>query len=120
MKNNTTTFTTRRGVNYSEPAQSWSRSRGSSRTRGGISKVSFGVMIGMLTLVFGLIYAGQGTKAINYDYEISGVEEKIAELEIKKEDLAVEQARLTSLASAETSSVAMNMEDGTPVGFANE
>lgn len=120
MRNNQTTFTTRRGVNYSESAQNWTRSRNSSRTRNGMSKISYGVIVGMLTLAVGLIYVGQGTTASGYDYQISEIENSITELQIQKEDLAVEQARLTSLATAETSEVAMSMEDGTAAGYAAE
>ncbi len=74
----------------------------------------------MLTLLVGLVYVGQGKAASSYDYEISRVEDSIMELQIQKEDLAVEQARLTSLASAGTNEVAMSMEDGTAAGYAAE
>ena len=46
----------------------------------------------MLTLVFGLIYVAEGTKATSFDYELSSVESEITEMTAKKEDLAVEKA----------------------------
>lgn len=120
MRNNQTTFTTRRGVNYSEPIQGWTKNRDLSKSRNGMSKISFVAIVGILTLVVGLIYVGNGTAATGYDYQISEVEDSITELKIQKEDLAVEQARLTSLASAGTNKVAVSMEDGVAAGYATE
>ena len=74
----------------------------------------------MLTLVFGLIYVAEGTKATSFDYEISSVESEITEMNSKKDDLAVEKARLTSVATAKTSTVAAAMEDATVTGYATE
>ena len=113
---NNQTFTSRRGVN-SESA-SWTRERRGHGTRKGLGRVSYFMVVAMLTLVVGLIYVAQGTKATSYDYQISEIEEQINELEIRKEDLAVEQARLTSLASASNNKVAVSMEDATPSGYA--
>ena len=61
-------------------------------------------------LIVGLIYVAQGTRATNYDYQLSELESEIADLQAKKEDLAVEKARLTSMAAAEGTTVANNME----------
>ncbi len=113
---NNQTYTSRRGVN-SESA-SWTRERSGRRSRRGLGRVSYFLVVGMLTLIVGLIYVAQGTKATSYDYQISEIEEQINELEIRKEDLAVEQARLTSLASAGNNKVAVNMEDATASGYA--
>ena len=44
----------------------------------------------------------------------------IAALEDEKEDLALEKARLTSLASVENNEVAANMEDGAVTGYVSE
>jgi cell division protein FtsL len=78
------------------------------------------MIVGMLVLIVGLIYVAQGTQATNYDYELSAVDDEIAELEARKEDLAVEKARLTSIASTENSEVANNMETATNSGFVAE
>ena len=48
------------------------------------------------------------------------MDNEISELTAQKEDLAVEKARLTSVAAAETSQVAANMEDGQVSGYASE
>ncbi len=45
-------------------------------------------------------------------------DDEIAELEAKKEDLAVERARLTSIAASESSTVASSMEDANVEGYA--
>jgi hypothetical protein len=74
----------------------------------------------MLTLVFGLIYVAEGTKATSFDYEISAVESEISDMNARRDDLAVEKARLTSVATAKNSTVAAAMEDATVTGYAAE
>ena len=97
----------------------WMRNRNtvrhSVRTLGTLSS-SF--IIGLLVLIVGLIYVTQGTKATAYDYELSGIEAEINELSAKRDDLAVERARLTAIATSENSRVAMNMENASPSGYA--
>jgi len=78
------------------------------------------MIVGILVLIVGLIYVAQGTQATNYDYELSAIEDEIAELEAKKEDLAVEKARLTSIAASEESTVAAGMADASVSGYATE
>ena len=91
--------------------------RHTKRSLGSISQI---VIVGMLTLVFGLIYVAEGTKATGFDYEISSVEAEITEMNAKKDDLAVEKARLNSVATAENSTVAAAMENATVTGYAAE
>ena len=91
--------------------------RHTKRSLGSISQI---VIVGMLTLVFGLIYVAEGTKATSFDYEISSVENEITEMNVKKDDLAVEKARLNSIATTEQSTVAANMENATVTGYAAE
>lgn len=85
------------------------------RSLGSISQI---VIISMITLIFGLIYVAEGTKATSFDYEISAVESEISDLSAKRDDLAVEKARLTSVAAAKNSTVAAAMEDATVTGYA--
>lgn len=114
------TFTTRRG-NVSGSANGWTRNhnfvRHTPKTLGSLSNA---MIVGVLVLIVGLIYVAQGTQATNYDYELSAIEDEIADLEAKKEDLAVEKARLTSIASSENSTVAANMENASVAGYATE
>jgi len=74
----------------------------------------------MITLIFGLIYVAEGTKATSFDYEISAVESEITEMTARRDDLAVEKARLTSVAAAKNNTVAAVMEDATVTGYATE
>lgn len=87
------------------------------RSLGSISQI---VIISLITLVFGLIYVAEGTKATSFDYEISAVESEISEMTARRDDLAVEKARLTSIASTKNSTVAASMESGTVTGYATE
>lgn len=91
--------------------------RHSKRSLGSISQI---VIVSMLTLVFGLIYVIEGTKATSFDYQISAVESEITEMTARRDDLAVEKARLTSVATAKNSTVAANMENATVTGYATE
>ena len=86
----------------------------------GLGKISQGVIVGFLVLIMGMIYVTQGTQATNYDYALSEIETEIAELQSEKEDLAVEQARLTSIAATENSEVAVNMNRGEVAGYVSE
>lgn len=98
---------------------SFSRNRNTIRhTSRNLGPISQTVIAALIVLFFGLIYVAEGTKATGYDYEISSVESEISEMEAKKEDLAVEKARLTSVATAKTSTVAAAMEDATVTGYA--
>lgn len=97
----------------------WSRNGNTTRhTPKALGSISHITILSVLVLIVGMIYVAQGTKATNYDYELSGLESEIAELESKKEDLAVERARLTSIAAAESNEVAVAMENAEVSGYA--
>ena len=113
---NQTTYISRR-TSSAGFARNRNTVRHTKRSLGSISQI---VIVSMLTLVFGLIYVAEGTKATSFDYEISSVESEITEMNAKKDDLAVEKARLNSIATAERSTVAANMEDATVTGYATE
>ena len=114
----TQTYTTRRGNTMNT---SWSRNRNTvrhaSRELGPITQF---LGVGILVLILGLFFVAQGTQVTSYDYELSAIEDEIAELEAKKEDLAVEKARLTSVAATENTAVANNMETASAAGYAAE
>ena len=108
------TYVTRRA-----PSATFARNRNTIRhTKKSLGSISQVVIVSMLTLVFGLIYVAEGTKATSFDYEISAVESEITEMTAKKDDLAVEKARLTSVANAKNSTVAAAMEDASVTGYA--
>ncbi len=110
------TYVTRRA-----PAATFVRNRNTVRhTKRSLGSISQVIIVGMLTLIFGLIYVAESTKATSFDYEISSVETEITEMNAKLDDLAVEKARLNSVAAAESSTVAAAMEDATVTGYAKE
>ena len=110
------TYVTRR-----EPVASFVRNRNTirhaKRSLGSISQI---VIVSMITLVCGLIYVAEGTKVTGFDYEISAVESEISEMTAKRDDLAVEKARLNSVATTKNSAVAATMEDAVVSGYATE
>lgn len=109
-------------VSRREPiANSFVRNRNTVRhTKRSLGSISQVVIIGMLTLIFALIYVAEGTKATSFDYELSSVESEITEMNAKLEDLSVEKARLTSVATAKNSTVAAAMDNATVTGYAAE
>ena len=110
------TYVTRRA-----PAATFVRNRNTVRhTKRSLGSISQIVIVSMLTLIFGLIYVAESTKATSFDYEISSVETEITEMSAKLDDLAVEKARLNSVAAAESRNVATAMEDATVTGYATE
>lgn len=112
------TYTTRRGTTV---AGNWSRNQNMVRhTPKTLGSISNAMIVGLLVLIVGLIYVAQGTQATNYDYELSQLEDEIAELEAKREDLAVEKARLTSIAASENSTVANTMENAAVAGYVQQ
>ena len=111
------TYVTRRETIGSSFVRNHNSVRHTKRSLGEISQI---VIVSMLTLVFGLIYVAEGTKATSFDYELSSVESEISEMNAKKDDLAVEKARLNSITTAKNSTVAAAMEDATVTGYATE
>ena len=110
--------TTRR--NSSRRSGSLSRNRNSVAYASAIKlgPVTHTVLIALMLTVLGLIYLTQATKATSYDYAIQGVDTQIAGLSVQKNDLEVENARLSSLESIENSTVAKNMETPSDVSYA--
>ncbi|MDO4967725.1 MAG: hypothetical protein Q4E70_03105 [Candidatus Saccharibacteria bacterium] len=98
----------------------FSRNRNTVRFSGNgrIGKFALIGVFFMLLLNLGLIYVDQSAKATGYDYQLSGLNAEIDDLEARKEDLAVEKARLTSIANSNNSAVAARMESATAEGTA--
>lgn len=74
----------------------------------------------MMVTVLGLIYLTQATQATSYDYEAQKIDDKISELVSKKNDLEVENARLTALDNVQNSSVARTMSQPDVTNYAGE
>ncbi len=112
-------YTSRRNV--ATTTGTWSRNYNTVRhTQKTIGPLAYTFLVGLCVLVVGLIYVAQSTQATNYDYELSAIDDEIADLQAKKEDLAVEKARLTSIAASENSEVASTMENAGASGYATE
>ena len=91
--------------------QNWSRNQ---NTVAFVSAIKLGpvthtVLIALMITILGLIYLTQATKATGYDYTTQKIDSQIAELNIQKGDLEVENARLTALETVKNSSVAATM-----------
>ncbi len=99
--------------------QNWSRNQNTTRY---ISHVKLGpvahtVLVALMITVLGLIYLTQATKATSYDYQIDSVDTRINELATRKDDLEIENARLTSLNAAKDSTVAREMSTPASVTY---
>ena len=89
-------------------------------TQNGLGKFAYTAILFMLVVICGLIYLTQGTKTSNYDYELSAIDREISELSVKRDELKVEQARLTSVARSEKTEVAKNMKEAKTAGYVAE
>lgn len=101
--------------------QNWSRNQNTTRY---VSAVKLGpvahtVLIALMITVLGLIYLTQATRATGYDYEIDSIDSQISELTTKKDDLEIENARLTSLQTVKDSNVARQMTEPSSTQYTN-
>ena len=74
-----------------------------------LGPIAHTVLIALMITVLGLIYLTQATRATSYDYQAQKIDDQIAELNTKKSDLEVENARLTALEAVKNSNVAKAM-----------
>jgi len=110
-----------RSVAYtSRRQQNWSRNQNTVAFASSIKlgPVAHTVLVALMITVLGLIYLTQATKTTSYDYETSKIDDQIAELDKEKNDLQVENARLTALENIKKSSVASTMTAPTSTDYA--
>jgi cell division protein FtsL len=91
--------------------QNWSRNQ---NTVPYVSAIKLGpvahtVIVVLMVTVLGLVYLTQATKTTAYDYQSNDIDQKISTLSAQKEDLEIENAKLTSLDTTKNSSVASEM-----------
>lgn len=113
---------TQRIQNYtSRRQQNWSRNQNTVAFRSAVKlgPVTHTVIIALMVTVLGLIYLTQATKATSYDYATQAINDQIAELNDEKSDLEIENARLTSLQTVKSSSVASTMTSASSTEYAN-
>lgn len=84
-----------------------------------LGPVTHTVLVALMITVLGLIYLTQATRATSYDYTAQQIDTKIASLTVQKDDLEIENAKLTSLASAKNSTVASTMTPPAQTSYAN-
>lgn len=85
-----------------------------------LGPISHTVLVALMIAVLGLIYLTQATRVSGYDYAASEVAGKISSLTEQKNDLEVENARLTALQTVKSSSVAKAMTTPTDVQHVSE
>ena len=85
-----------------------------------LGPITHTVLVALMITVLGLIYLTQATRVSGYDYSANEVASKISSLTEQKNDLEVENARLTALQSVKSSSVAKNMTTPTDVQTVSE
>lgn len=95
----------------SRRSSSWNRNQNTVAFTSAIKlgPIAHTVLIALMITVLGLIYLTQATRATSYDYQAQEIDTQIAELNTKKGDLEVENARLTALEAVKNSNVAKSM-----------
>lgn len=71
--------------------------------------VTHTVIVGIMVAILTLLYLSQVNRITSYDYAASDVSDKISSLEQEKQNLEVENARLTAIQNIKDSSVAKAM-----------
>ena len=79
-----------------------------------LGPVSNTIILIVLACLLGLLYLTQVTKTNAYGYQINTLQQQQSQLKTKHDDLAVESARLQSLARVQTSSVASTLVSVAP------
>lgn len=102
--------------------QNWSRNQNTVAFSSSVKlgPVAHTVLVALMVTILGLIYLTQATKATSFDYESQKIESKISELSTIKEDLEVENARLTALETVKKSSVAREMTSSSNTEFVGQ
>lgn len=102
--------------------QNWSRNQNTTRFQSAVKlgPVAHTVMVTLMIIVLGLIYVTQATRTTGYDYEAQQVDSQIAELTQQKNELAVENARLTALETIRSSAVAKEMTTANTTQYVQE
>lgn len=85
-----------------------------------LGPISHTVLVALMITVLGLIYLTQATRVSAYDYAANEVSDKISSLTDQKNDLEVENARLTALQTVKSSSVAKAMAAPSDVQHVSE
>ena len=102
---------------------SWSRNRNAIRhdSRLSLGPVSHITILAVLVLLTGLLFTSQSSKVTGYDLEIAETNSEISELQAYRDALAVENAKITALASdPDANDVALTMVEASSADFVSE
>ena len=108
----TQNYTSRRQANWAPSrTQSYGRNQNLAMFQPSVKlgPIAHTILVALMILVLGLIYLTQTTKPVGYGYEAQKIDAETGEVESRKADLEVENARLTALETIEGSSVAQEM-----------
>ncbi len=67
------------------------------------------ILVALMVTIIGLVYLTQATRATSYDYAAQKIDDQISQLTVQKNDLEVENARITALENVQKSDVAKAM-----------
>ena len=100
--------------------QTWGRNQNtiSFVSLGKTGPVTFTIGLAVVLTLFALLYLSQASVPATYDYAADSLNREIEQLSIKKVDLEVENARLSSLESIRNSDVAQAMSAPEHVEYA--
>lgn len=101
----------------------WSRNRNAVRhdQRISLGPVSHITILAVLVLLTGLLFTSQSSKVTDYDLAIAETNSEISELEAYRDSLAVENAKITAVASdPDANDVATTMVDASSAAFVSE
>lgn len=106
----------------SRRSSSWNRNQNTVAFASAVKlgPIAHTVLIALMITVLGLIYLTQATRATSYDYQAQAIDSQIADLNTKKSDLEVENARLTSLENVKNSDVAKAMTTPSSTDYARQ
>lgn len=85
-----------------------------------LGPITHTVLVALMITVLGLIYLTQATRVSGYDYTADAISSEISSLTKQKNDLEVENARMTALQNVKNSSVAKAMTTPTDVQSVSE
>ena len=106
----------------SRRSDNWSRNQNTVAFASNVKlgPVTHTVLVALMITVLGLIYLTQATRVSGYDYAANAISDKISSLTEQKDNLEVENARLTALQTVKNSNVAKAMTAPTDVQSVSE
>jgi len=114
------TYTTRRMASASRSGAAWARNRNVQRhdSKVTLGPISHTITVVLILVLLGFIYLTQSAKVTSFDIGLAETNTEIANLEIQRDALAVENAKITAAASSEdTNEVAAMMADAHSADF---